>query len=281
MSADFKTYCIIGDPIDHSLSPAIHNAAFNTLGLNCSYIAFRVQEGQLKNSIDSLRSINIGGFNVTMPHKVKILNYVDRCDKIVQLVGAANTVNNEEGKFCAYNTDVAGFIRPLRERKIGFNGIDVMILGAGGAARAVVVALSGEKGIANINIFNRNTDRSTNLANLVKKLGLNASIISNNDVQKIAYKSDLIVNTTRLGMSNEESLIKSASISKNSIVYDIVYRPINTKLIENAKTAGAQVVYGYEMLLEQATASFKIWLKMDPPIDSMKKVLFGMFGEPT
>ncbi|MDW3653365.1 MAG: shikimate dehydrogenase, partial [Nitrososphaeraceae archaeon] len=129
MNADFKTYCIIGDPIDHSLSPAIHNAAFNTLGLNCSYIAFRVQEGQLKNSIDSLRSINIGGFNVTMPHKVKVLNYVDRCDKTVQLVGAANTVNNEEGKFCPYNTDVAGFIRPLHERKIGFNGIEVMILG--------------------------------------------------------------------------------------------------------------------------------------------------------
>jgi shikimate dehydrogenase len=281
MNADFKTYCIIGDPIDHSLSPAIHNAAFNTLGLNCSYIAFRVQEGQLKNSIDSLRSINIGGFNVTMPHKVKVLNYVDRCDKTVQLVGAANTVNNEEGKLCAYNTDVAGFIRPLRERKVVFNGIQVMILGAGGAARAVVVALSGEKGIANINIFNRKSDRATNLVNLVKKLGLNANIISNDDVQKIAYKSDLIINTTPLGMSNEESLIKSASISKNSIVYDIVYKPLNTKLIENAKTAGAQVVYGYEMLLEQATESFKIWLKMDPPIDSMKRVLFGMFGEPT
>jgi shikimate dehydrogenase len=281
MNADFKTYCIIGDPIDHSLSPAIHNAAFNTLGLNCSYIAFRVQEGQLKNSIDSLRSINIGGFNVTMPHKVKVLNYVDRCDKTVQLVGAANTVNNDEGKLCAYNTDVAGFIRPLRERKVVFNGIQVMILGAGGAARAVVVALSGEKGIANINIFNRKSDRATNLVNLVKKLGLNANIISNDDVQKIAYKSDLIINTTPLGMSNEESLIKSASISKNSIVYDIVYKPLNTKLIENAKTAGAQVVYGYEMLLEQATESFKIWLKMDPPIDSMKRVLFGMFGEPT
>jgi shikimate dehydrogenase len=281
MNADFKTYCIIGDPINHSLSPAIHNAAFNTLGLNCSYIALRVQEGQLKNSIDSLRAINIGGFNVTMPHKVKVLNYVDRCDKTVQLVGAANTVNNEEGKFCAYNTDVAGFIRPLRERKISFNGIEVLILGAGGAARAVVVALSGERGIANINIFNRNTDRSTNLSKLVKELGLKASIVSNDDIQKIASKSELIINTTPLGMSNEESLINSASISKDSIVYDIVYKPINTKLIVNAKTAGAQVVYGYEMLLEQATASFKIWLKMDPPIDSMKKVLFGMFGEPT
>ncbi|HEX5920463.1 MAG TPA: shikimate dehydrogenase [Nitrososphaeraceae archaeon] len=281
MNADFKTFCIIGDPINHSLSPAIHNAAFNTLGLDCSYIALRVQEGQLKNSIDSLRAIKIGGFNVTMPHKVKVLNYVDRCDKTVQLVGAANTVNNEEGKFCAYNTDVAGFIRPLRERKISFNGIEVLILGAGGAARAVVVALSGERGIANINIFNRNTDRSTNLSKLVKELGLKASIVSNDDIQKMASKSELIINTTPLGMSNEESLIKSASISKDSIVYDIVYKPINTKLIVNAKTAGAQVVYGYEMLLEQATASFKIWLKMDPPIDSMKKVLFGMFGEPT
>lgn len=281
MNADFKTFCIIGDPINHSLSPAIHNAAFNTLGLDCSYIALRVQEGQLKNSIDSLRAINIGGFNVTMPHKVKVLNYVDRCDKTVQLVGAANTVDNEEGKFCAYNTDVAGFIRPLRERKISFNGIEVLILGAGGAARAVVVALSGERGIANINIFNRNTDRSTNLSKLVKELGLKASIVSNDDIQKMASKSELIINTTPLGMSNEESLIKSASISKDSIVYDIVYKPINTKLIVNAKTAGAQVVYGYEMLLEQATASFKIWLKMDPPIDSMKKVLFGMFGEPT
>ena len=127
MTAHFKTYCIIGDPIDHSLSPAIHNAAFTTLGLNCSYIAFRVQEGQLKNSMDSLRAINIGGFNVTMPHKVTVLNYVDRHDMIVELVGAANTVNNEGGKFSAYNTDVVGFIEPLHQRKIDLNGYEVLI----------------------------------------------------------------------------------------------------------------------------------------------------------
>ena len=281
MSVDFKTFCIIGDPIDHSLSPAIHNAAFNALGLNCSYIAFRVQEDQLKNSLDSLRAIKIGGFNVTMPHKVKVLDYVDRHDKTVQLVGAANTVNNEDGKFCAYNTDVIGFIKPLRERKIDFNGFEVFVLGAGGAARAVVVALSGEKGITNINIFNRNTDRSTELSNMVKKLGLEATIISNDDIQNIASKCNLIINTTPLGMNNEKSLIKSTSIKKDAIAYDIVYKPIITNLVENARTAGAEVVYGYEMLLEQATASFNIWLQMDPPIESMKKALFGMFGEPT
>ena len=280
MSTEFKTYCIIGDPIDHSLSPAIHNAAFTTLGLNCSYIAFRVQEGQLKNSMDSLRAINIGGFNVTMPHKVAVLDYVDSSDKIVGMVGAANTVNNEDGKFYAYNTDVVGFIEPLHQRKIDLNGYEVLILGAGGAARAVAVALSQEKGISKINIVNRNIDRSTNLANLINKLGLRANIISNDDIQKIAFRSNLIVNTTPLGMKNEESLIKSSSISKESIVYDIVYKPIETKLLENAKTVGAQVVYGYEMLLEQAIASFKIWFRVDPPIVSMKKVLFGMFGEP-
>jgi shikimate dehydrogenase len=281
MSKDFRTYCIIGDPINHSLSPAIHNAAFNTLGLNCSYIAFRVQESQLKNSLDSLRAINIGGFNVTMPHKVKVLDYVERHDKTVQLVGAANTVNNEDGKFYAYNTDVLGFIKPLHQRKIDFNGFEVFILGAGGAARAVVVALSGEKGIANINILNRNTDRSVRLSNMVKKLGLKTTIISNDDIQNTASKCNLIVNTTSLGMNNEKSLIKSTSIRKDAIVYDIVYKPIITNLLENAKTVGAEIVYGYEMLLEQATESFKIWLQMDPPVRSMKKALFGMFGEPT
>lgn len=280
MSNDFRTYCIIGDPIDHSLSPAIHNAAFTTLGLNCSYIAFRVQEGQLKQSMDSLRAINIGGFNVTMPHKVTVLEYVDISDRIVEMVGAANTVNNESGKFYAYNTDVIGFIEPLHQRKIDLSGYEVLILGAGGAARAVAVALAQEKGVAKINILNRNIDRSTNLANVLNNLGLTANIISHEDIQKIAFKSNLIINTTALGMKNEESLIKSSSISKESIVYDIVYRPIETKLLENAKTAGAQIVYGYEMLLEQAIASFKIWFRIDPPIESMKKVLFGMFGGP-
>ena len=280
MSLEFRTYCIIGDPIDHSLSPAIHNAAFSSLGLNCSYISFRVQEGQLKNSLDSLRAINIGGFNVTMPHKVRILEYVDQYDKTVELVGAANTVKNEDGEFCAYNTDVLGFIKPLRQRGIDFSGFEVTILGAGGAARAVAVALASERGIANINIFNRNTNRSKELANLLKKLGLKSSIVSSDNIQNIASKSNLIINTTPLGMKDEQSLIKSSSIRKDAIVYDIVYKPINTNLLESARTAGAKVVYGYEMLLEQAIASFKIWFQRDPPIEPMKKVLFGKFGEP-
>jgi shikimate dehydrogenase len=215
-----------------------------------------------------------------MPHKVRVLEYVDQYDKTVELVGAANTVNNEDGKFCAYNTDVLGFIKPLRQRGIDFNGFEVTILGAGGAARAVAVALASEKGIANINIFNRNNDRSKELANMLKKLGLKTSIVSSDNIQNIASKSNLIINTTPLGMKGEQSLIKSSSIRKDAIVYDIVYKPINTSLLENARTAGAKVVYGYEMLLEQAVASFKIWFQRDPPIEPMKKVLLGKFGEP-
>ena len=280
MSLDFRTYCIIGDPVDHSLSPAIHNAAFNSLGLNCSYIAFRVQEGQLKTSLDSLRAINIGGFNVTMPHKVRVLEYSDKYDKTVELVGAANTINNEGGKFCAYNTDVIGFIKPLHKRGINLSGFEVTILGAGGAARAVVAALAGERGIANINIFNRNTERSKELAKMIKNLGLNGSIVSLDNIQNTASKSNLIINTTPLGMKDEQSLIKSSSIRKDAIVYDIVYKPIITNLLDNARMAGATLVYGYEMLLEQAIASFKIWFQRDPPIEPMKNVLFGKFGEP-
>jgi shikimate dehydrogenase len=215
-----------------------------------------------------------------MPHKVRVLEYVDQYDKTVELVGAANTVKNEDGKFCAYNTDVLGFIKPLRQRGIDFSGFEVTILGAGGAARAVAVALASERGIANINIFNRNTDRSKELANLLKKLGLKSSIVSSDNIQNIASKSNLIINTTPLGMKDEQSLIKSSSIRKDAIVYDIVYKPINTNLLESARTAGAKVVYGYEMLLEQAIASFKIWFQRDPPIEPMKKVLFGKFGEP-
>jgi shikimate dehydrogenase len=115
---------------------------------------------------------------------------------------------------------------------------------------------------------------------MLKKLGLKASIVSSDNIQNIASKSNLIINTTPLGMKDEQSLIKSSSIRKDAIVYDIVYKPINTNLLESARTAGAKVVYGYEMLLEQAVASFKIWFQRDPPIEPMKKVLFGKFGEP-
>src|ERR687888_1053414 len=198
MQTQIKTYCIIGDPVQNSLSPAMHNAAFNSMHLlNYTYIAFRVSKEELKESICSLRSINIAGFNVTMPHKIDIIKYVDELDLTAQKAHAVNTVHNVQGTFKAYNTDVYGFIEPLRRRKISFNGMTILLLGAGGAARAVIAALSEESDISKIIIASRNQKTATGLADIGTRLGLQCDNINidNNDVQNVAARSHLIVNT--------------------------------------------------------------------------------------
>jgi shikimate dehydrogenase len=280
MQRSIKTYCIIGDPIHHSLSPAMQNAAFAALGLNCTYIAFRVPTGELKESVESLRNINIAGFNVTVPHKIGVINYLDELDATAKTVGAVNTVNNINGIFKGYNTDIYGFIEPLHKRKVDFQGMKVLLLGAGGAARAVVAALAQERGINNLTIANRNIDRAKELASIGSSLGIKSEAVPLEMAQELSCISDLIVNATLLGMNNETSLIDYQHINKGSIVYDIVYRPIVTDLIDNAKQAQAHVVYGYEMLIAQGARAFEIWTGLAPPIDVMKKNLLGTFGEP-
>jgi len=271
-----KTYCIIGDPVDHSLSPAMHNAAFKALNLNCTYIAFRVAENELEAAIQSLRKTNIAGFNVTMPHKVAVMKFLDELDETCLKINAVNTVNKEDGKFKGYNTDMDGFIQPLKRRKINLAGKTALLMGAGGAARAVLTALADER-IGKVIIANRNMARARDVAEHAKKLGLNCELIGLDDAPKLASKADLIVNATPMGMAREPSIIKPADIRKDGIVYDLVYRPMETGLIQSAKEAGATIVYGYEMLIEQGAKSFEIWKKMEAPRDVMKKTLVGEF----
>jgi shikimate dehydrogenase len=280
MQTQIKTYCIIGDQVQYSLSPAMQNAAFNSIHLNCTYIAFRVSKEELEESVCSLRSINIAGFNVTMPHKIDIIKYMDEIDLTAQKAHAVNTVHNVQGTLKAYNTDVYGFIEPLRRRKISFNGMTILLLGSGGAARAVIAALSEENNISNIRIASRNQETSIALANIGADLGLQCDNVDIDNVQKAAAKSHLIVNTIPTGANNETSIIDHDHISKNSIVYDVVYKPVTTRLLEEAKRAQAQIVYGYEMLIEQGAKSFEIWTGMNAPRNAMKKALFGSFGDP-
>jgi shikimate dehydrogenase len=258
----------------------MQNAAFAALGLNCTYIAFRVPTGELKESIESLRSINIAGFNVTVPHKIGVINYLDELDATAKTVAAVNTVNNTNGIFKGYNTDIYGFIEPLHKRKVDFRGMKVLLLGAGGSARAVVAALAQEQGINNIAIANRNLERAKELASIGSSLGVKSEALPLQTVQEVSSMSDLIVNATIHGMNNEISLIDYQHINKGSIVYDIVYKPMVTDLIDNAKQAQAHVVYGYEMLIAQGARAFEIWTGLAPPIDAMKKNLLGIFGEP-
>ena len=280
----FKTFCIIGDPVNHSLSPLIHNSAFASSNLNYSYIAFRVPQSELKDSIDSLKKINVAGFNITLPHKVNIIGFLDALSFEAKKAGAVNTVNNEKGKFIGYNTDIYGFIAPLEKRQIDFKGMEILIMGAGGSCRAALVGLSKKKkDIKKINIVNRDQKKLEKVIELGNDLGLNCNVLGYDDVHALketSLNSRLIINTTSIGLNNESSPLKSNFMNKDSLVYDIIYRPVYTDLLKNAKEAGSSIIFGYEMLLHQAIKSYEIWTGTIAPIDVMTKALFGVFGEP-
>jgi shikimate dehydrogenase len=280
MLGSFKTYCIIGDPIDHSLSPTMHNAAFNFVGLNSIYIAFRVPKGELEVSLGSLRANEISGFNVTIPHKIGIMQYIDELDPSAKKANAVNTVHHIGGTFKGYNTDVQGFIEPLRKRRISLNGMRILLIGSGGAARAIIAALSNEVGVSHITIANRTRKNADELITMASNLGLRAEFTGMQCLGDHALKSNLIINSTPSGLYDEQSIVDYVHISKDSIVYDIVYTPMVTNLIKQAKNAKATVIYGYEMLLSQGSKAFEIWTGMKAPLEAMKKSLLGRFGEP-
>ncbi|MEJ7640688.1 MAG: shikimate dehydrogenase [Candidatus Nitrosocosmicus sp.] len=279
----FKSFCIIGDPVSHSLSPLIHNSAFSSLNLNYSYIAFRVPQTELEESVYSLKKTEIAGFNVTLPHKVNIINFIDGLSIEAQKAGAVNTVNNENGKLIGYNTDIHGLIAPLEKRQIDFNGVEILILGAGGSCRAALVALSEKTGIKKINIVNRDQKKLGRIISLGKEMGLNCIPLdydNNNVLKDVSLNSKIIINSTSIGLNNELSPLKSNFMSEGAFVFDIVYRPVFTNLLNNAKDAGCNLIFGYEMLLHQAKKSFEVWTGLQAPLDVMEKSLFGIFGEP-
>jgi shikimate dehydrogenase len=271
-----KTFAIIGDPIDHSLSPNIHNAAYKELGLDCTYIAYRIPKGELPAGLKALKSIRIAGFNVTIPHKVEMMKYLDSADENCNLIGATNTISVDNDKLIGYNTDMDGFLGPIKRREISIKDSNVLLLGAGGAARAIAVAFVKEK--ANfITIANRTVQNADSLIQFVNKIGGDGKATTLKDIEKSPLQYDFIVNATSIGLKNEPSPISYNVINKNSVVYDIVYKPINTNLIQQAKKIGATIIYGYEMLLGQAVLAFKIWHGIDAPYDAMKRALLGGF----
>ncbi len=278
-----KTFCIIGDPVEHSLSPLMHGAAFKYLNLNYSYIAFKVKLDELKESVESLRDINVAGFNVTIPHKVEIARYLDKLSEEASLAGAVNTVKNENGILVGHNTDINGLMTPIEERLSDFEGLEILVLGAGGSSRAALVGLSRKKRIKSVFVVNRDQDKLSKVIELGNALGLNCIAMDYSNHEKlsnISSRCKLIINTTSVGLKNEKSLVSSESIQNGSIVFDIVYRPVMTDLLECAKRAHAKVIFGYEMLLNQGFESFEIWTGLKAPKDVMKKALLGIFGEP-
>jgi len=278
-----KAFCIIGNPIEHSLSPLMQNAAFRHANLNYSYIAFKVPADELQGAVESMRKIRIAGFNVTIPHKVEVVKLLDKLSDEALLAGSVNTVKNEEGLLVGYNTDIDGFLEPIERRISNFNGLNVLILGAGGSCRAALVGLARKDGIDTVSIFNRDQSKLNKIIRLGNDLNLNCKPFKFEDIGKlseISMKSDLIINTTSIGLQGEKSPVITDFIRKDTVVFDIVYKPINTDLIENAKKAGAKIIFGYEMLLSQGYKAFEIWTGLKAPREIMKQALFGIFGEP-
>ncbi|BDQ31348.1 MAG: shikimate dehydrogenase [Nitrosopumilus sp.] len=271
-----KSFAVIGDPIDHSLSPNIHNAAFRELNLDCSYIAYRIPKGELEDGIEGLKKIKIDGFNVTIPHKVEMMKYLNKMDESCSLIGAVNTVTNNDGILKGYNTDMDGFLEPFKKKKLNIENTKVLLLGAGGAARAIVAAFAKEKA-KSITIANRTLENARNLSEFAKKIGLDVNVIRIEDVKDSAKNYDIIVNATSVGLKNEPTIISLDNINEKTIVYDIVYMPINTDFIKKAKEKNAVIIFGYEMLLGQATRAFEIWHGMKAPYNAMKKALLGGF----
>ena len=271
-----KTYAVIGDPIDHSLSPAIHNASFSFLRLDCTYIAFRIPKGELDYDIADLKKIGISGFNVTIPHKIDMMRLLDEADDTCKTIGATNTVVNTDGHLKGYNTDVDGFLDPIKKRMIDCTGADVLLVGAGGAARAIVAGFAKEK-IHKITIANRTAQSAEQLSSFAKQLGVESDIVDIATAGDIASRYKFIVNATSVGLKGIGLPISTKNITKDSIVYDIVYMPVETPLIVEAKEKGATIIYGWEMLIAQAAKAFEIWTGVKAPYEAMKLTLLGRF----
>jgi len=265
---------VIGDPIEHTLSPTIHNAAFNHLNLDFVFLAFRVKAADLEKAIQGMRGLGIHGLNVTMPHKSTVISFLDEVDPTVKFLGSANTILNKDGKLSGFNTDGVGALKALRENGVGLSEKKVLLLGAGGAAKAIAFSLAEEVG--ELVVLNRTSEKAKELAAVLgQKFGKKVvgGPLSSDTVQKNLRDSDILINATRVGMHPHESqtMVEPQWLRSDLTVMDIVYNPIETRLAKDAKAVGAKVINGVEMLIYQGAASFELWTSRSAPIEVMRR----------
>lgn len=277
ISTQTRVCGLIGDPVAHSISPAIHNAAFKELNLDYIYLPFRVKAESLGDAVKGLRALNIAGFNVTIPHKVAVMPLLDQLDPLAEKIGAVNTVVNHNGILKGYNTDGPGFLKALEKSGFKPDGKKVVLLGAGGGARAIAFSLS-ESG-AHLAILNRKEeyDWAVNLATSIvikcHKKDVTALELNEKSLKNELKSADILVNATPLGMTpdTKDTPVASEFLRSGLVVFDIVYNPIETRLIKEAKAAGLKTILGLEMLVMQGALAFKMWTGKEAPIALMEK----------
>jgi shikimate dehydrogenase len=275
VSGKSAIYALIGDPVEHSLSPLIQNAAFHSAGIDAVYIVLRVRSPDLKDAIRGLRALNVRGFNVTTPHKTRIVRYVDRLDEAAAEIGSVNTVVVREGRFHGYNTDGIGALRALEEAGAKLEEQTVLHLGVGGAGRAIAYSLAQHAKA--IRLMNRTLPKAKRLERLLRKrfgVEVTSSRLSRANINASLTEADIIVNASSMGMQGKPELpIEQGQLNQNQLVFDIVYNPLETRLLKLARQAGAGTINGLELLLHQGARSFEIWTGKTAPVLEMRHAI--------
>lgn len=274
ISGKTKTVGLIGNPVEHSISPAMHNAAFEEKNLDYVYVAFQVKKDSLSDAISGIRSLGIEGVNVTIPHKTTVIRNLDEVVDTARKIGAVNTIKKKGNKLIGFNTDGIGALKSLQNEIGKIDNRETLLLGAGGAARAIAFTLV-EAG-AKLTISNRTLAKGEKLAEEIKeKTGRKTFSIpqKKSDLAKVIKETEILINSTSVGMhpDKDKALVKSDAMHKNLIVMDVVYNPLQTRLLKEAEKAGAKTINGLEMLVHQGAASSEIWTGEKAPTETMKK----------
>jgi shikimate dehydrogenase len=282
INTETRICAVIGNPIAHSLSPLIHNAAFRERSINYVYVAFQVED--LKGAIAGVKALGIKGLSVTIPHKIEIIKYLDEIDPLALAIGSVNTVVNTQGRLKGYNSDGPGALKALKDSGVDLNGSKVLILGSGGAARAVAFSLARDGNIANLSILGILTDQMEDLIkDIESKVGFKADgeLIKKGRLKEKMREVDILIHCTPVGMypQVEESLVDKRYLKRDLVVFDIVYNPLKTRLFKDAEEMGCKIVLGSEMFLNQAAIQFQLFTGVEPPVESMRNVLLGYLKE--
>lgn len=275
---------LLGCPVDHSISPLMHNASFTHLGIDWVYLCFDTGGGRLEQVVSAMRSLNAYGFNVTMPDKVRILPYLDGLSREAQMIGAVNTVKNEDGRLIGYNTDGMGFLRSLTSEGIPVSGQKICLIGAGGAGSAIAIqaALDGAKALHLLCRRGRSWEHARSLVRQIgQQTDCRADLTDLSDRDQTAYHlqdSSLLINASSAGMAPDVDTTPIADPSmlpSGLVVSDIIYHPAKTRLLREAEERGCRTRNGMYMLLYQGAASFRIWTGRDMPVDLIKEQFFS------
>ncbi|MFC2034083.1 shikimate dehydrogenase [Chloroflexota bacterium] len=275
---------LIGDPVEHSMSPIMHNAAFRELGIDYLYLPFRVKKENLLRAIEGMRALNIKGLNVTIPHKVEVMKCLDKLDPLAEKIGAVNTIVNDNGSLTGYNTDASGFLQTLLEKGVNPEGKKVVILGAGGASRAISFILA-DKG-AKLIILNRllELEWAEKLADRISQV-FNMEVptkeMNKENLEEALNKADILVNTTSVGMSPDISKtpIDADLLKPGLIIFDIIYNPIKTRLVKEAEATDLETIGGLDMLVWQGALAFEKWTGQKAPVELMKTEAIKILGK--